>query len=77
MSGEGVFSEIKDLAEQIKREKAKFCHELGDYDQQQQRLWFLIYNEEQSRTFASKMRGEYINESRKLEELENRYRALS
>ena len=56
MSSDTVFDDIKRLAEDIKKEKAKFCHEYGLYDIEQRRLWFLVFREEQNRVFAARMR---------------------
>ena len=57
MNNSEAYSDIKMLAEEIKKEKAKFCHNYGPYESEQRKMWFRIYSQEQHQVFSSKMRG--------------------
>lgn len=77
VKGDESFNDIKRVAEDLKREKAKFCHNYGPYEAASRKLWFKIYKYEQTLTYSSKMRGEYLSESKKLSFLELEYKQLS
>ena len=71
------FDNIKQLAEQIKKEKAKFCYNYEPYETEVRKLWFHIYRYEENERFESKMREELLKETSKLAALEENYRQMN